>query len=212
MEVQEASTPHQQQFRFAESSGQQPLNNAHASTSGFQKETIVVARTENNNSNGIISTTPQVADSATVKDHFNLANAKAIDLIGEEFVSKLKAEPNDEEERPAVVMSMANANSETTTVMAGGEQSHLVYCNLNDLDISGNNETYSLASLHSLAEASSTVQQPAVASERSPYSAVSTILLQGGILQVRFGIYQYFKQLYCTCKVWAQQCAEMLRI
>ena len=88
----------------------------------------------------------------------------------------------EREDAGQVVISPAvtNSSSETTTVTAGGEQSHLVYCNLNDLDLSGSNESYSLASLHSLAEASSTVQQQ----ERNPYSAVSTILLQGGILQV----------------------------
>ena len=117
----------------------------------------------------------------------NLNHAKAIDLIGEEFVSKLKADPDQAEDEAAesspvtVEMTLAGTgSSETTTVTAGGEQSHLVYCNLNDLDLSGSQESYSLASLHSLAEASSTVQQQ----ERNPYSAVSTILLQGGILQV----------------------------
>ena len=114
---------------------------------------------------------------------FTLSNNKSIDLIGEEFVSKLKSEPEQEEDkRSPVVMSIASMNTETNTVSAGVEQSHLVYCNLNDLDLSGSGETYSLASLHSLAEASSTVQQQ----ERNSYSNVSTILLQGGILQVVF--------------------------
>ena len=116
----------------------------------------------------------------------------AIDLIGEEFVSKLKSETPEETEAggggqtatgggPVTVVMAGPSSTETTTVTAGGEQSHLVYCNLNDLDLSGGSaETYSLQSLAAAPAAQS--------AERNPYSAVSTILLQGGIggiLQVR---------------------------
>ena len=146
-------------------------------SSNINKQTHVIVSSIGN----IIPASSHVI--VTSGGHFTLSNNKSIDLIGEEFVAKLKSEPEqDEDKRARVVMSIASMNTETNTVSAAGEQSHLVYCNLNDLDLTGSGETYSLASLHSLAEASSTVQQQ----ERNPYSSVSTILLQGGILQVSF--------------------------
>ena len=106
----------------------------------------------------------------------------AIELLGEEFVAKLKAEPvNGREQhhqrqqqqeplgRTRVVMAVTAVESNTTqTTMttttheaAGG---NLVYCNLNDLDLAesgSGTESYSFASLHSLADASSAAQQQA---------------------------------------------------
>ena len=180
MEVSENSP--QPEFQFEDPN--QELN----SRGEMEKQTIIVST----QGNTISIPTSHVVVTST-NSHYTLSHTKAIDLIGEEFVSKLKSEPEqDEENRPTVVMSIAGS-SDTTTVTAGGEQSHLVYCNLSDLDLSASNETYSLASLHSLAEASSTVQQQ----ERNPYSAVSTILLQGGILQVRDNIRCYINGTKC---------------
>lgn len=153
------------------------LSSPSRSCSNINKQSHIIVSSNGN----IIPVSSHVI--VTSGGQFTLSNNKSIDLIGEEFVSKLKSEPEqDEDKRSPVVMSIASMNTETNTVSAGGEQSHLVYCNLNDLDLSGSGETYSLASLHSLAEASSTVQQQ----ERNSYSNVSTILLQGGILQVQF--------------------------
>ena len=115
-------------------------------------------------------------------EQFSLSSAKAIELLGEEFVAKLKAEPvNGREQhhqrqqqqeplgRTRVVMAVTAVESNTTqTTMttttheaAGG---NLVYCNLNDLDLAesgSGTESYSFASLHSLADASSAAQQQA---------------------------------------------------
>jgi hypothetical protein len=113
-------------------------------------------------------------------EHFSLSSAKGIDLLGEEFVAKLKAEPGSSGEmrqsepqaRTRVVMAVSGAETtpagHQTTMTATQEAANgsLVYCNLNDLDLvdstnGGGGESYSFASLHSLADASSAAQQQA---------------------------------------------------
>ena len=132
-------------------------------------------------------------------------------MIGEEFVQRMKTEPEDVSPeaavtRPSVVMSVSLANSqeehqpvsETPT-----EQQNLVYCNLNDLDFGSpsDNGSFALVSTTQMGETPTTsittnanqqllqmVQAvpglQITSSDKNPYSAVSTILLQGGILQV----------------------------
>jgi hypothetical protein len=118
-------------------------------------------------------------------EQFSLSSAKAIDLLGEEFVAKLKAEPRYVRQPPPppeaqlspprsrIMLAVTSADSgtaATTTAMtqdATGSSSSLVYCNLNDLDLAesenggGVTEGYGFASLHSLAEASTAAQQQA---------------------------------------------------
>lgn len=139
-------------------------------------------------------------------EQFSLSSAKAIDLLGEEFVAKLKAEPGYDRStqvrlqqqlpappppgRSRVILAVTTATEgavssapTSTTMTHEATGSGLVYCNLNDLDLAeaANADGYSFASLHSLADASTAAQQQ----ERNPYSAVSSILLQGGILQLK---------------------------
>jgi hypothetical protein len=122
-------------------------------------------------------------------EQFSLSSAKAIDLLGEEFVAKLKAEPRYLRQPPPppeaqlspprsrIMLAVTSAESgaaiaATTTAMTqdatGSSSSSLVYCNLNDLDLAesenGGGVTeggYGFASLHSLAEASTAAQQQA---------------------------------------------------
>jgi hypothetical protein len=121
-------------------------------------------------------------------EQFSLSSAKAIDLLGEEFVAKLKAEPRYVRQPPPpeaqlspprsrIMLAVTSAESgvataATTTAMTQdattGSSSSLVYCNLNDLDLAesenGGGVTeggYGFASLHSLAEASTAAQQQA---------------------------------------------------
>jgi hypothetical protein len=122
-------------------------------------------------------------------EQFSLSSAKAIDLLGEEFVAKLKAEPRYVRQPPPpeaqlspprsrIMLAVTSAESgvaTTTSAMTqdattGGSSnsSSLVYCNLNDLDLAesengvgGVTEGYGFASLHSLAEASTAAQQQA---------------------------------------------------
>ena len=143
-----------------------------------------------------------------------------IEMIGDEFVTRLKTEPETEAEvtgagaevtRPSVVMSVSLASlasqEASITAQAGAEQPNLVYCNLNDLEFAGTSEAGGASLLTSgamgdtvVTSASGAGQQQILqmvqavpglqvtqgqAQEKSPYSAVSTILLQGGILQVR---------------------------
>ena len=151
---------------------------------------------------------PQPA--ASVPEQYALPHAKAIDLIGEEFVPRMKTEPEDvsaeeSHSRPSVVMSVA-AQHEQQPVNT--EQGNLVYCNLNDLDFNaGEGGVFtSLASAISSLTSQSSMQEGTMTmtsansgflqmvqavpglqlatNDKSPYSAVSTILLQGGILQV----------------------------
>ena len=142
---------------------------------------------------------------------FSLPNTKTIELIGEEFVQRMKTEPEEVSSeaavtRPSVVMSVSLANNQEehpTVNEAATEQQNLVYCNLNDLDFgaSSDNSSFALVSTTQLGETQSTsittnanqqllqmVQAvpglQITSSDKNPYSAVSTILLQGGILQV----------------------------
>ena len=144
-----------------------------------------------------------------------------IEMIGEEFVTRLKTEPETEPEvtgagaeasasRPSVVMSVSLASlasqEANVTASAGAEQPNLVYCNLNDLEFAGNSEAGGASLLTSgaigdtvvtsaagagqqqllqMVQAVPGLQVTGQAQEKSPYNAVSTILLQGGILQVR---------------------------
>ena len=124
----------------------------------------------------------------------------------------MKPEPQErrsepEVSRPSVVMSVSLANSQeehspaTTTVT---EQQNLVYCNLNDLDFGSpsDNSSFALVSTSQLGETpTSSITTSAnqqllqivqavpglqiTSSDKNPYSAVSNILLQGGILQVQ---------------------------
>ncbi len=120
-------------------------------------------------------------------EQFSLSSAKAIDLLGEEFVAKLKAEPRYVRQPPPpeaqlspprsrIMLAVTSAesgaaNAATTTAAmtqdATGSSGSLVYCNLNDLDLAesenggGVTEGYGFASLHSLAEASTAAQQQA---------------------------------------------------
>ena len=143
-----------------------------------------------------------------------------IEMIGDEFVTRLKTEPETESEvtgaggevsvtRPSVVMSVSLASltgqEASITAQAGAEQPNLVYCNLNDLEFAGTPEAGGAGLLTSgaigdtvvtsasgaghqqilqMVQAVPGLQVSGQAQEKSPYSAVSTILLQGGILQV----------------------------
>ena len=144
-----------------------------------------------------------------------------IEMIGEEFVTRLKTEPETEPEvagagaeasvsRPSVVMSVSLASlasqEANVTASAGAEQPNLVYCNLNDLEFAGSSEAGGASLLTSgaigdtvvtsaagagqqqqllqMVQAVPGLQVTGQAQEKSPYNAVSTILLQGGILQV----------------------------
>lgn len=143
---------------------------------------------------------------------FSLPNTKTIELIGEEFV-QMKSEPQErrsepEVSRPSVVMSVSLANSQEEQAPApstASEQQNLVYCNLNDLDFGppSDSSSFALVSTSGLAETqTSSITTSAnqqllqivqavpglqiTSSDKNPYSAVSNILLQGGILQVRY--------------------------
>ena len=142
---------------------------------------------------------------------FSLPNTKTIELIGEEFVQRMKTEPEEASSeagvtRPSVVMSVSLANNQEehpAVTEPPAEQQNLVYCNLNDLDFgaASDNSSFALVSTTQLGETPSTTittnanQQllqmvqavpglQITSSDKNPYSAVSTILLQGGILQV----------------------------
>merc|ERR1712227_687562 len=63
-------------------------------------------------------------------------------MIGEEFVPRLKTEPEQEDDiavpsdsvnRPSVVMSVPQ--EQVASLSAASDQPNLVYCNLNDLDL-----------------------------------------------------------------------------
>ena len=142
-----------------------------------------------------------------VPEQYALPHAKAIDLIGEEFVPRMKTEPEDlsSEEplsRPSVVMSVSAGPDNQA---GSSDQGNLVYCNLNDLDFSSGeggilaSAISSLSNQNSLQEGNMTMTSAnsgflqmvqavpglqLATNDKSPYSAVSTILLQGGILQV----------------------------
>ena len=134
-----------------------------------------------------------------------------IEMIGEEFVTRLKTEPETETEvteasvsRPSVVMSVGLASQEAgITASAGTEQPSLVYCNLNDLEFAAGSAEAGAGVLTSGAIGDTVVTSSSGAGhqqilqmvqavpglqvtgqDKSQYSAVSTILLQGGILQV----------------------------
>lgn len=140
---------------------------------------------------------------------FALPHAKAIDLIGEEFVPRLKTEPEEGSsgteslQRPTVVMSVATASQPQPAVSNPADQTNLVYCNLNDLDFSTAGEGGAFTTLSSLTGHTSVMSDSQLTAstsgqllqmvqavpgtqttDKNPYSAVSTILLQGGILQV----------------------------
>ena len=144
---------------------------------------------------------------------FSLPNTKTIELIGEEFVQRMKTEPEDVSSeaavtRPSVVMSVSLANNQEEHPPVNEpapEQQNLVYCNLNDLDFGAptDNSSFALVSTTQLGDtpvpttsittnANQQLLQMVQAvpglqitsSDKNPYSAVSTILLQGGILQV----------------------------
>jgi hypothetical protein len=169
---------------------------------------------------------------ASLPEQYTLPHAKAIDLIGEEFVVRsLKTEPSESTSastpsltatatpRPSVVMSVSSAAAaaqvaESATAVAREvvDQSNLVYCNLNDLDFAAGPEggvytmgpgggltglqemviTSSSSGLLQMVQSVPCFQAAGQLGQEkaSPYSAVSTILLQGGILQVRI--------LYCS--------------
>lgn len=153
---------------------------------------------------------PPVTGGATVPEQYALPHTKAIDLIGEEFVVRsLKTEPCEPSAtpatRPSVVMAVASASQEPGVREGGREtsqdQASLVYCNLNDLDFAsgsenlvytssggmggGLQEMVITTSSSGLLQMVQSVPMAALAQDKgSPYNAVSTILLQGGILQV----------------------------
>ena len=137
-----------------------------------------------------------------------------IEMIGEEFVTRLKTEPETEPEaggegevsvtRPSVISLASVASLGVQEATASGQEPNLVYCNLNDLEFAGGSETAGVLTSGAIGD---TVVTSAVGAgqqqqilqmvqampglqvtggqEKSQYSAVSTILLQGGILQVR---------------------------
>ena len=123
----------------------------------------------------------------------------------------MKTEPEDVSSeaavtRPSVVMSVSLANNQEEHqpgTEPATEQQNLVYCNLNDLDFGtpSDNSSFALVTTTGLGETPTTsittnanqqllqmVQAvpglQITSSDKNPYSAVSTILLQGGILQV----------------------------
>ena len=137
-----------------------------------------------------------------------------IEMIGEEFVTRLKTEPETEPEaggevsvtRPSVISlaSVASLGVQEATASGQEQQPNLVYCNLNDLEFAGGSEAAGVLTSGAIGDTVVTTavgagQQQQIlqmvqavpglqvtgGQEKSPYSAVSTILLQGGILQVR---------------------------
>ena len=122
MEVEEPSPV--SEFRFDESSPGEELSARQPVSAEMGRQTIIVTTSGNHN-------VPVTAPSFTLAA---MGNQK-LELIGEEFVSKLKSEPEGGEDQGTVVMSLSGA--ETATVMSGANQGDLVYCNLNDLDLSG---------------------------------------------------------------------------
>ena len=137
-----------------------------------------------------------------------------IEMIGEEFVTRLKTEPETEPEagaevsvtRPSVISlaSVASLGVQEATASGQEQQPNLVYCNLNDLEFAGGSEAAGVLTSGAIGDTVVTSavgagQQQQIlqmvqampglqvtgAQEKSQYSAVSTILLQGGILQVR---------------------------
>ena len=159
---------------------------------------------------------------------FSLPNTKTIELIGEEFVQRMKTEPEDVSSeaaatRPSVVMSVSLANNQEEHQPGNEpatEQQNLVYCNLNDLDFGtpSDNSSFALVSTTQLGETPTTsittnanqqllqmVQAvpglQITSSDKNPYSAVSTILLQGGILQVLINTVTYISIIVCAAVV-----------
>ena len=166
------------------------------------------------------SSDPQAGHGHT-NNSFSLPNTKTIELIGEEFVQRMKTEPEEtrtetEVTRPSVVMSVSLANSQEEQAPANNaasDQQNLVYCNLNDLDFGtpADTNSFSLVSTSQLGETpTSSITTNAnqqllqivqavpglqiTSSDKNPYSAVSNILLQGGILQV-FKLHSYIYTL-----------------
>ena len=110
--------------------------------------------------------------------------------------------------RPSVVMSVSAATHSDTAAVTRDctDQSNLVYCNLNDLDFTSGTEggvyttmgsnnmsnmqemiiTTSAPGLLQMVQSVPCFQVAGQQDKSSPYSAVSTILLQGGILQVMY--------------------------
>ena len=145
----------------------------------------------------------------TVPQSFANIQQSKIEMIGEEFVPRLKTEPDQDDiaavteavTRPSVVMSVSQ--DQVASLSAASDQPNLVYCNLNDLnDLDGAGEPVPVlaAGGHNIGDqvVTTTSNQQQIlqmvqavpglqisgGSDKSPYSAVSTILLQGGILQV----------------------------
>lgn len=129
---------------------------------------------------------------------------KTIEMIGEEFVPRLKTEPDPEPgaadpigvdpvavTRPSVVMSVSQLSQVPAAV---AEQPNLVYCNLNELEFGGEAAAGSATSGHGLGDvvvssAGGGQQQilqivqavpglQLASADKGPYSSVSNILLQ----------------------------------
>ena len=146
----------------------------------------------------------RVAPATQVASAAAAQHSKTIEMIGEEFVPRLKTEPDPEPgaadpigvdpvavTRPSVVMSVSQLSQVPAAV---AEQPNLVYCNLNELEFGGEAAAGSASSAHGLGDvvvssAGGGQQQilqivqavpglQLASADKGPYSSVSNILLQ----------------------------------
>ena len=146
----------------------------------------------------------RVAPATQVASAAAAQHSKTIEMIGEEFVPRLKTEPDPEPgaadpigvdpvavTRPSVVMSVSQLSQVPAAV---AEQPNLVYCNLNELEFGGEAAAGSATSAHGLGDvvvssAGGGQQQilqivqavpglQLASADKGPYSSVSNILLQ----------------------------------
>ena len=104
----------------------------------------------------------RVAPATQVASAAAAQHSKTIEMIGEEFVPRLKTEPDPEPgaadpigvdpvavTRPSVVMSVSQLSQVPAAV---AEQPNLVYCNLNELEFGGEAAAGSASSAHGLGD------------------------------------------------------------
>ena len=155
----------------------------------------------------------------------NIQQSK-IEMIGEEFVPRLKTEPDQDDiaavteavTRPSVVMSVSQ--DQVAGLATASDQTNLVYCNLNDLELeagAGEPVPVLAGGGHAIGDqvVTTTSNQQQIlqmvqavpglqisgGGDKNPYSAVSTILLQGGILQVRPGLVVCVFHMCCAAHI-----------
>ena len=162
------------------------------------------AVTTDSEASGAAPAALRVAPATQVASAAAAQHSKTIEMIGEEFVPRLKTEPDPEPgaadpigvdpvavTRPSVVMSVSQLSQVPAAV---AEQPNLVYCNLNELEFGGEAAAGSASSAHGLGDvvvssAGGGQQQilqivqavpglQLASADKGPYSSVSNILLQ----------------------------------